>query len=98
MSMEDPHSVSQTFECFKYLQTLNLRGKRNLNNNLRRLSVLGMSLLGSGLKDCVNLKVLILRSNGIGDISTNELVKGLHYCNNLEELDLHELPNMVQQH
>ena len=85
---EGPHAVRQAFKCFRYLSTLNLSGKRDATNeslfDLRLLSV-----LSSGLKNCINLRILILRSIGISDIGLKELAKGLFYCN-LEVLDLHD--------
>ena len=85
--MEGPCAVRQAFKCFRHLRTLNLSGKRDATNE--SLFDLKLSVLSSGLKNCVNLRILILRSIGITDIGLKELAKGLFYCN-LEVLDLHD--------
>ena len=86
--MEGPCAVSQAFKCFRHLCTLSLSGKWDATNEcLFDLKLL--SVLSSGLKNCVNLRILILRSIGITNIGVKELAKGLFYCN-LELLDLHD--------
>ena len=71
---------------FHSLETLDISHQILRNDGIIALT----RNLSSGLKCCVNLKNLILSSNGISDSGMNELEEGLYYCINLKLLDLHD--------